>query len=201
MTCRIAVLTFLSVAVAFCLSSRADEDGSFCTSRGYLAYELRNGITPGVAGHVLKVVRFGPERGIYVADEITLQDFQVHRMDCGQDRVEISGWARVFKKYTIDIAGEEKLRVVDYTEDSTRRFDPSKDGPEAPKFAYAPHGPIALESLDPHHKYTLMLSALEKNVEGGVEHHSKAELIQTDAQGTVSQRLVLYQSELLETID
>jgi len=46
-----------------------------------------------------------------------------------------------------------------------------------------------------------MLSALEKNVEGGVEHHSKAELIQTDAQGTVSQRLVLYQSELLETID
>ena len=51
------------------------------------------------------------------------------------------------------------------------------------------------------HKYTLMLSALEKNVEGGVEHHSKAELIQTDAQGTVSQRLVLYQSELLETID
>ena len=28
-----------------------------------------------------------------------------------------------------------------------------------------------------------------------------AELIQTDAQGIVSQRLVLYQSELLETID
>ncbi len=148
MTCRIAVLTFLAVAVAFCRSSRADEDGSFCTSK----------------------------RGIYVADEITLQDFQVHRMACGQDRVEISGWARVFKKYTIDIAGEEKLRVVDYTEDSTRRFDPSKDGPEAPKFAYTPPGLIALESLDPHHKYTLMLSALEKNVEGGVEHHSKAEL-------------------------
>jgi hypothetical protein len=52
MTCRIAVLTFLAVAVAFCRSSRADEDGSFCTSRGYLAYneeEWPPGCPPGRA--------------------------------------------------------------------------------------------------------------------------------------------------------
>jgi len=89
MTCRIAVLTFLAVAVAFCRSSRADEDGSFCTSSA----------------------------AFYVADEITLQDFRCTVWPCGQDRVG-SLWARVFKKYTIDIAGQEKLRVVDCTEDS-----------------------------------------------------------------------------------
>jgi len=201
MTCRMAVLTLFAMAFAFCLPSRADSDGSFCTSRGYLAYELRNGITPGVSGHVLKVLRFEPKRGIYSAGEVALQDFQVHRMTCGQDRVEISGWGNMFKKYTIDIAGQEKLNVIDYTEDPTRRFDAAKDGPEPLQFGYAQPGPRALESLDPDHKYTLLLGASEKTVEGGVEHHRKAELIQTAPQGTVSQRFVLYESEFLETID
>ena len=201
MTCRTTVLTFLAVALAFCSPSRADNDGSFCTSKGYIAYELRNGITPGVAGHVLKVVRFEPQRGTYVAGEVPLQDFQVHRMTCSQDRVEISGWGSRFKKYTIDIANQQKLKVIDFTEDPTRRFDASKEGPEPSNFGFAPPGRLALESLDPDHKYTLLLSASEKTVEGGIAHHRKAELIQTSPQGTVSQRVVLYESEFLETID
>jgi len=196
-----AVVTFIAVSLAFCGSCRGDDDGSFCQYRGYLAYELRSGITPGVAGHVLKIVRFEPKRGIYNAGEVTLQDFQVHRMTCGQDRVEISGWGKIFKKYIIDIAGQEKPKVVDYTESPTRRFDASKDGPEAPKFAYAQPGVLELESLDPDHKYNLLLSASDKTVKGGVKHHRKAELTQTDARGSVSQRLVLCESESLETID
>src|SRR6266853_186069 len=95
MTCRTTVLTFLAVALAFCSPSRADNDGSFCTSKGYIAYELRNGITPGVAGHVLKVVRFEPQRGTYVAGEVPLQDFQVHRMTCSHDAA-----VRCFKRGT-----------------------------------------------------------------------------------------------------
>ena len=60
---------------------------------------------------------------------------------------------------------------------------------------------VALESLDPDHKYTLLLSASEKTAEGGVEHHRKAELIETDPHVAVSQHLLLYESEFLETID
>ncbi|MBZ5574225.1 MAG: hypothetical protein LAO09_20360 [Acidobacteriia bacterium] len=146
-------------------------------------------------------MRFEPQRGIYAAGEVTLQNFQVHHMVCSQDRVEISGWGNIFKKYTIDIAGPEKPKVVDFAEDPTRRFDPAKDGPDPPQFDYAQAGPVALESLDPDHQYTLWLSASEKNVEGGVEHYRKAELTQADAQGTVSQRLVLYENRFLETID
>jgi hypothetical protein len=200
MTGRTAVLTVLSISLAFCGSSRADEDGSFCTSRDYLAYELRNGSTPGVAGHILKVVRFGSKKGIYAAGEIALQDFHVHRMICGKDSIEISGWAATFTKYMIDIAQDEP-KIVDRAEDSTRQFDPAKEGPEAPRFAHAPFGLIALESLDPNHKYALVISGSQKTVRGGVKHRSKAELVQTDPQGTVAQRLLLYQNELLETID
>ena len=76
-----------------------------------------------------------------------------------------------------------------------------KEGPEPSNFGFAPPGRLALESLDPDHKYTLLLSASDKNVEGGVEHYRKAELVQTDAKGTVSQHLVLYKSKSLETID
>lgn len=86
-------------------------------------------------------------------------------------------------------------------EDATRRFDASKDGPEPSQFGYAQPGPHTLESHDPDCKYTLLLSSSEKTVEGGVEHHRRAELIQTAPQGTVSQRLVLYENEFLETID
>ena len=120
---------------------------------------------------------------------------------CSQDRVEISGWGSIFKKYTIDIANQQKLKVIDFTEDPTRRFDASKEGPEPSNFGFAPPGRLALESLDPDHKYTLLLRASDKNVEGGVEHYRKAELVQTDAKGTVSQQLVLYKSKSLETID
>ena len=184
-----------------CSPSRADNDGSFCTSKGYIAYELRNGITPGVAGHVLKVVRFEPQRGTYVAGEVPLQDFQVHRMTCSHDRIEISGWGSIFKKYTIDIANQQKLKVIDFTEDPTRRFDASKEGPEPSNFGFAPPGRFALESLDPDHKYTLLLSASDKTVEGGVEHHRKAELIQANLQGTTLKDVVLYEGNILETID
>jgi len=200
MSCRVATLTFLAVVFALCASSRADEDGSFCTSIGYLAYELSNGTTPGVAGHVLKVVRFGPERGMYMAGEVTLQDFQVHRMICSQDRVEISGWGNIYKKYIIDVGGQ-KLNIVDFTEEPTKRFDPSKDGPEPSSFRFAEPGTLALESADPDRKYTLLLSASDKIVQGGVEHHRKAELIQANSQGTALQNLVLYEGDILETID
>ena len=199
MTGRTAVLTFLSISLAFSVSARADEDGSFCAARDYLAYEVRNGSTPGVSGHVLKVVRFGSKKGIYAAGEIALQDFQVHRMICAKNRIEISGWAATLTKYTIDIS-KERPEIVDHAEDSKRQFDTAKEGPEAPKLASLQPGMIALHPR-PNHKYALLISGSQKTVRGGIKHRSKAELLQTDPQGTVSQRLVLYQSDRLETID
>lgn len=46
------------------VSANADSDGYYCVGRGYIAYEVRSAITPGVAdAHVLRTVRFGPAVG------------------------------------------------------------------------------------------------------------------------------------------
>jgi hypothetical protein len=196
------MLEVLAMAFLFCaLPAQADEDGFFCVAKGYLAYELRNGITPGVTGHVLRVVRFDSQRGIYRAGEVGLQDFQVHRMICSEDRVEISGWGKYFKKYVIEIAGPQGLHILDYAEDPTRQFDPSKEGPEPSNLAYEKPGTLPLDSSDPDHKYQLRFSGSEKSVEGGIQHYRKAELLQLDLHGNVSQRLVVYENRVLETID
>jgi len=147
----------------------------------------------------LKIAKFEAGRGIYFAGEVALQDFQVHHMSCGADKIEISGWGNVFKQYVIDIAGDP--HIADFSEDPARRFDPSKDGPEPPDFVYGPGRTIALESSDPDHSYKLVLSRSEKRVEGGIEHHSTAEILQLNASGNTTQRLVLYQGHMLETID
>lgn len=183
------------------MPSRADSDGFFCTPRGYLAYELRNGITPRVVGHVLRVVRFEPNLGIYVAGQVILQDFQVHHMIRSTDRVEISGWEQMFKKYVIEIPGPEKVHVGAYIEDPTQRFDTSGQGPEPPQLGIGGPGAIALESLDPDHKCQRLLSRSGKAVQGGVEIYRKAELIQVDLQGDISQRLVLHEDRFVEVGD
>ena len=193
----------LALAIIFAaLSAHAEEDGAFCVSEGYLAYELLSGLTSGVNGHMVKVVKFGPERGIYAAGEVTLQGFQVHEMTCEKNRIKVSGWGMGLQQYVIEISGPQNMHVVEHVEDSTRKFDPSKDGPE-PGWLWNERQPgtLLLESRDPDHKYQLVFNHSEKFVEGGVEHYTKAEVTQIDSQGKISQRWALYQHTSLETID
>jgi len=54
-------------------------------------FELRSFHTPGLEGvHVSRIVRFGPDRGIYAAGEVMMQDFQVHEMDDPERQYESS---------------------------------------------------------------------------------------------------------------
>lgn len=154
-----------------------------------------------MVGHALRVVRFEPNLGIYVAGAVILQDFQVHDMICSADRVEISGWEQRFKKYVIEISGPEKVHVGAYIEDPTQKFDAAEQGLEPPQLGIGGPGAIALESLDPDHKYQLLLSRSEKAVQGGVEMYRKAELIPVDLQGDISQRLVPHEDRLVEVGD
>ena len=72
------VITLLVVFVGFPTLSWAGEDAYFCNYKGYFAYETHEGVTPGVVGHVLRVVRFESKRGIYLAGEVTLPEFTVY---------------------------------------------------------------------------------------------------------------------------
>jgi len=196
------VLTLLAVAITFSVPSRADSDGYFCTSKGYVAYELRKGVTPGVTGHVLKIVRFDNESGIHAAGEVVLPDFQVHIMSCNANQIEISGWDKVFTRCVIEATGPRNVSITECTEDPGRQFDYRKEGPSPPnlgRWARPGSGSIPLESLDPDHKYQLLLSFSSRTVaEKSWEVH-KTELIRTDGNGNVSQRYLVYETQIVES--
>ena len=137
---RQLVFVFLFVTVSFSVSARADSDGYFCTSKGYLAYELREGITPGVVGHLLRVVRLDSQNGIHNAGEVTLRDLQIHMMTCREQRIEIAGFGTVrhgdppLTRCAIDIGNSQKeIRISECTDDATLGEDWRKVvGPEPP---------------------------------------------------------------------
>jgi hypothetical protein len=198
------VFAFLGVVLAFSVPSRADSDGSFCVSKGYLAYDVREGITPGVVGHVLRVVRFGTERGIYLASEVPLMDFEVYHLICSEDRIEISGWRKVFTKYVIEFSASGEVTSFGPTEYPERRWsDAAKDGPAPGDLGiFGPHvAPLRLESVDPEHDYQLRRTLSGKEAKEGWQWHSKSELVKLDQKGTVLQRFALYERRTIEAGD
>jgi hypothetical protein len=197
--------TFLAAFLAFATLSRADTDAYFCTSKGYLAYEAREGTAPGVVGHVLRVMGFEPERGIYLAGEVMLpESFTVYHLICREDTIEISGWLNVVTKYVIGVAKSRDIRMLTSTDYPGQRWsDAVKDGPApadlgifGPKLA-----PLSLESLDPEHEYELLRSLSWRQTKEGPEVHSKSELVQLDPRGNVLRRVVLYESRRVESGD
>jgi len=203
---HLSALTFglLAATLSFSITARADSDGYFCVSKGYLAYELRQGLTAGVVGHELKLVKVGPERGIYLASEATLLDFQVYHLICSENGVEISGWNKVFTKYVIDVQPSGEMKVsspLEYPDVGWR--DAAKDGPEPLSLnLFGPKAdPVSVESLDIEHQYQLLPSVSGKESKDGFEWHIKSELIKIDKTGNVLQRLVLYERVRIEPRD
>jgi hypothetical protein len=174
-------------------------------SKGYVAYELRHGITEGVVEHKLRVVRVGPDRGIYIAGEAALLDFEVYHLTCSPDHIEISGWRKVLTKYVIEFSPSGKLKTVGPTEyPDVPWSDAAKDGPEPQSLGlFIPNpDPLLIESLDPEHGYQLLRnSSQEKSKEGWNERHTKSELVRLDRKGNVCQRLVLYERRDIEPRD
>jgi hypothetical protein len=196
------VITLLVVFLAFPTLSRAGEDVYFCISKGYLAYETREGVAPGVVPHLLRVVRFELKRGIYLAGEVTLPEFTVYHLICSEDRIEISGWRKVFTQYVIEIAKSGEIRSLNPTEYPGLPWAlAAKDGPAPGDMGiFGPRvPPLPLESFDPEHEYQLLRNLSGKQVKEGWEWHTKSELVQLDSKGTVLQRFVLYESRTVES--
>lgn len=200
----IFVLSLLAAMLTFSARSSADSDGYFCSANGYLTYELREGITPGVVGHVLKVVRFDREHGIRNAGEVKLQDFQVHIMNCVGEQVEIAGYGTVppgndppLTRCTIMIGdGQSGLSSPNCTAESveydSRRPEPLNLG------QWARRKSIALDSPNPDQNYYLQLVASTKKLnESDSETHYKTELIRADKQGNILQRFVVYEARIM----
>ena len=198
------VSALLLLFLALAPQSLADADGYFCAGKGYLAYELRQGITTDVRGHVLRVVRFEPQRGIYPAGEVTLLDFEVYHLTCTEQRIEISGWRNVFTKYAIEFAGTGELKSLGPEEYPGRQWsDAAKDGPQPDSLRiFGPRlAPLALQSADPEHDYELLRTLSRRELKEGWEWHSKSELVQRDRKGAILQRFLLYERRTVEPRD
>ena len=96
-------LTILSLAFFILLSTaaKADSDGYFCSSSKFLAYEFSFSKDPSNK-HKLYVYRFGavPEEK---PSWIQIPTFQVHAMQCSDDRVELVGWE---KRYVFTVSAD-----------------------------------------------------------------------------------------------
>jgi len=199
-------LALLATTVVLSALCPADDDGNFCTSKGYLAYELREGITPGVKGHLLRLVRFGPKHRIHLAGELVLPDFEVHTMTCNEDGIRIAGYGTVLTgdppltTCTVPIAEfQTRQSVTECTDDPTKKHDWRKEGPEPPNLAqWARSESFPLDSIDAEHKYQLVFSRSSKKVEeNSWEVRYKTELVQISAGGNISQRFLVYQNRIL----
>lgn len=198
-------LLFTSVLILGGLGSQpayADSDGYYCVGPGYLSVEFRSFNTPGLSGsHVLRIIRFGGERGIYEAGEVVIEDFQPHVMTCGANRVQISGYDREPVTYTIDV--RDTPRVLHYARLPGQQLD-SPPQPLKNLGQWASPGTIRLPSSDAQHTYQLVMTAEPpegQQPEGGILHRSRTELQQLDREGRLVARLVLYEDEWFESID
>jgi len=204
-------VTLLVVLVVFASTSRANAHAYFCTFKGYLAYEATEGTTPRVVGHVLRVVRLEPQRGIYLAGEVTLPEwFSVYHLTCNEDRIELLGtyasppwWSRVVTKYIADISKSSDVRIIGPIEYPGLSWsDAAKDGPVPGDLGiFGRVAPLPLESSDPGHEYQLLRNISGRQTKQGWESHTKSEVVQRDLKGKVLQRFVLYETQEVRTGD
>jgi len=203
--------SYLSLCLVFCASvillrssSGAEvqhgNDGTFCTSTGYLAYEdleLTNGR---VSSHSIKVVRFGPER-IQFAETVMLPEkFSVHWMICGPQQIEMGG----------PVIRSSPIKCVATLGDTTQAAQCVDDSrADMTSFVLSPslsvfgpnESPFPLDSADADHSYQLLRHLSHRSVPGGTEYRSECEVVQIDEKGTISKHLVIYDSRRLDPDD
>jgi hypothetical protein len=197
------------------LPARADSDGCYCASKGYIAYELRAAIRkvldpngdPLNAPHVLRIVRLN--QGIREAGEVTLPDFQVHELRCDADSITIAGVDKVWLKYVVDISQPGQLRIAEHVEEPFEQHPiiPGSVGP-AQMNGFSPDQVLNLISTSPEDTYQLVITHSRKAYNSGTdtrqrgfEFDNRAELRRLDSRGSVLQRVLLYQDHFTEIGD
>ncbi len=198
-TARSCFVGILSVVMFALMGStaRADSDGYYCVGDGYLAYQLRGGLsTMAVSGHVFRVVRFGHDIGLEMAGELVLPDFQPHKMVCQRNEVTIAGWVDGPVEFVIDVSDAPTLlRKVSNPDMALRRSSMSNLG------EWVSAGTVPLKSNDANHDYRLVMTERSEKTPGGFVHHKQTVMEMVDAEGAVVQSLPLFDGEREETVD
>ena len=191
MTAALTVFLLLPVAAS------ADSDGYFCIGRGYLAYETR--FTAAEAGHQLHVVRFSTAGGIVAARPVPLEDFQVQRMTCRADAVELVGWNAV---YSVDLSDPERPQ----TAIRSALFDHAQAAPAQNLGPWAREQVVNLEAADTAPGlFQLVIARVSRRVAGGVEHYTITQIVRRASAGSpageFAASLKLFDGVFRETVD
>jgi hypothetical protein len=177
MKSRSLVASAVLLSLFTVVPAHADSDSFYCAGQGYIAFDLRSFIHPELnSPHVLRLYRFGAERGIYKAAEWPMKDFQIHAMQCTQHRIVVSGSDDA--RYVFDVAQEIHPKGDDDTVSSL-----------AGQLGWSVPGVKGLQADDLDHKYQLVVSDSTE----GTESIRRAELLQKDYQEKVIQRVLLYE--------
>ncbi len=177
---------------------QADSDGYYCVGPDYLAYQLRGGLsTNEVTAHVLRVVRFG-KGGIRLLGELTLPDFQPVKFLCEADTVRIGGFIGRPIEYVIGVRGDPGPVVEHVVRDPQQVLQRSAMRNLG---AWSQSGATALPSSDRAYAYQLVITGTEERAGDEILHHKRAELVMTDGEGQIVQRLELFSGHRVETID
>ncbi len=206
------VLALFVVAAMVCPASSSagtqhGNDGDFCTSKGYLAYDdLELSETTGaVTTHSVRIIRFEAGRGIYFSEQVNLPALlAVHRMSCNAEHIELEGHIirdPLPTKCVIEIASPpNNADSAECTDDPKESL--AKLGEPQGLAIFGPNAvPIPLESLDSEHGYQLLRHLSHRGVAGGVEFRSKCEIVQLDKTGTILNRLVIYDNRVVHYAD
>jgi hypothetical protein len=189
-----------ALALAAVGVAHADSDGHFCTSIGYVAYELREELAP-ESRQVLKIVHVGGDSGIADSVTVPLDDFQVHAMKCGPQSVVLFG---LNFKYTVALAPRGGSMPL-----SVQRV-PAGQAPR--ELAQRTLGgvrqsmTISVPSERRDRRYQLQLTYRERRQvtpgRGGlIFHETVGAVIELDANGDVLREKLIHRGTQTETVD
>jgi hypothetical protein len=190
-------LVLLLVISAAQFSYADHRDGSYCIGTNYIAFDLGSFMTPNLAfSHLLRLVRIDPQKGIYRSADIPMEDFDVLSMKCGGDQIEVSGQShnlKWYERYTIEIADPKKSpNVIEHTKGPFQDFAKEAHVPTDGYLGIPWPRTRILPSTDAEHNYELKLSGYA--VSGyGATTYTKAELVQSDNHGNITQSVLLYE--------
>lgn len=194
--------TFLAALLfAAAGGAHADSDGYWCTSNGYLAYELRSWSPPG-GRHVLNVVRVGGPAGIAEPISVGLEEFQLHGIQCLPDRVVLWSWD---KTYTVVLPGGGATKAPSSSAHAPGQI-PKEHAVKNSLTGARASSRVSLASADSKHSYALEIEHREEKETtpdrgGAIHHYVKSRVAMRDPDGALSKEKAIYEGAYEETVD
>ena len=182
----------IALGLAFVASGAwADSDGYFCTSTGYVAYELREWSAP-EKRHVLKIVRLGHGESVFETHTVPLEDFQLHGLKCAPGSVQLVSWDKTFR---VALPASGAARIESVTPHAAGVIPPEVATESFNLARQSRSIPVASAAQDWRYELQIVYRAWKN------EHRTTGKLVARSADGRRVRELVLHDAVRKEATD